>query len=32
MLTYSIVDRGTIIIDGLDEQTGDKATFDGPLL
>ncbi len=29
MLTYSIVDRGTIIIDGLDEQTGDKAFFEG---
>ena len=29
MLTYAIVDRGTIIIDGLDEQTGDKAFFGG---
>ncbi len=29
MLTYSLGDRGTIIIDGLEEQTGDKAFFGG---
>jgi hypothetical protein len=29
MLTYAIVDRGTIRIDGLDDQTGDKAWFQG---
>jgi hypothetical protein len=29
MLTYSIVDRGTITIDGLAKQTGDKAFFGG---
>lgn len=29
MLTYAIVDRGTISLDGLDDQTGDKAWFHG---
>ncbi len=29
MLTYSLVDRGTIRIDGLEDQTGDRATFEG---
>ena len=29
MLTYSLVDRGTVIITGLEEQTGDKAKFQG---
>ena len=29
MLTYSLVDRGTITLDGLDDQTGDKARFRG---
>src|SRR5262245_5004206 len=29
MLTYAIVDRGTIRIDGLDRHTGDKAWFEG---
>ena len=29
MLTYSIVDRGTVIITGLEDQTGDKAKFQG---
>ena len=29
MLTYSLVDRGTVIITGLDGQTGDKAKFQG---
>ena len=29
MLTYSIVDRGTIRIDGLEVQTGDIARFEG---
>ena len=29
MLTYSLVDRGTVIITGLDNQTGDKARFQG---
>src|ERR1039457_5256975 len=29
MLTYSLVDRGTVIITGLDQQTGDKARFQG---
>ena len=29
MLTYSLVDRGTVIITGLDSQTGDKAKFQG---
>jgi len=27
MLTYAIVDRGTIRLDGLDDQTGDKALY-----
>ncbi len=27
MLTYAIVDRGTIRLDGLDDQTGDKARY-----
>jgi len=27
MLTYALVDRGTISIDGLDDQTGDKALY-----
>lgn len=29
MLTYAIVDRGTIILDGLEKQTGDIAWFRG---
>ncbi len=29
MLVYSIVDRGTVIITGLDNQTGDRAKFEG---
>ena len=29
MLTYSLVDRGTVIITGLDRHTGDKAIFQG---
>lgn len=29
MLTYSIVDRGTVLLDGLDQQTGDIAKFHG---
>ena len=29
MLTYSLVDRGTLVIDGLERQTGDKALFQG---
>lgn len=29
MLTYSLVDRGTVVITGLDRQTGDKAKFQG---
>jgi hypothetical protein len=29
MLTYAMVDRGTVVIDGLDQQTGDKALFQG---
>ncbi len=29
MLTYAMVDRGTVVIDGLDQQTGDKAFFHG---
>ncbi len=29
MLTYAMVDRGTVSITGLDRQTGDKAEFDG---
>jgi hypothetical protein len=29
MLTYSMVDRGTVVITGLDVQTGDKAKFQG---
>jgi len=29
MLTYAIVDRGTVTITGLDRQTGDKAFFQG---
>jgi len=29
MLTYALVDRGTITITGLDQQTGDKARFQG---
>jgi hypothetical protein len=29
MLTYSLVDRGTVIITGLEEQTRDKAKFQG---
>ncbi len=29
MLTYSLVDRGTVVITGLEEQTGDKARFQG---
>lgn len=29
MLTYSLVDRGTVRIDGLEEQTGDRAAFAG---
>jgi hypothetical protein len=29
MLTYSLVDRGTVVITGLDRETGDKALFQG---
>ena len=29
MLTYALVDRGTLSIDGLDDQTGDIARFQG---
>jgi hypothetical protein len=29
MLTYALVDRGTIRLNGLDQQTGDKAYVDG---
>ncbi|WP_337177134.1 hypothetical protein [Paludisphaera sp.] len=29
MLTYSLVDRGSLSIDGLQDQTGDKAFFQG---
>ncbi len=29
MLTYALVDRGTVEITGLDQQTGDKAHFEG---
>jgi hypothetical protein len=29
MLTYAMVDRGTVAITGLDQQTGDKAWFQG---
>ncbi len=29
MLTYSLVDRGSIRLDGLDDQTGDKAFYNG---
>jgi hypothetical protein len=29
MLTYAVVDRHTVVLDGLDEQTGDKAFFQG---
>lgn len=29
MLTYSLVDRGTVVLDGLDKQTGDIAWFRG---
>ncbi len=29
MLTYSLVDRGTIRIDGLEQQTGDRALYEG---
>ncbi len=29
MLTYSLVDRGTIVITGLERQTGDRARFQG---
>src|SRR5437879_673311 len=29
MLAYSLVDRGTVRIDGLESQTGDRATFAG---
>ena len=29
MLTYALVDRGTIQLDGLEDQTGDKAMFQG---
>ena len=29
MLTYAMVDRGTVAITGLDQQTNDKAKFDG---
>ena len=32
MLTYSMVDRGTVVITGLDRQTGDKAMVPGPVL
>ena len=29
MLTYALVDRGTVAITGLDQQTNDKAKFEG---
>ena len=29
MLTYALVDRGTVIITGLEQQTGDRARFQG---
>ena len=29
MLTYALVDRGTVVITGLDQQTNDKAWFQG---
>jgi hypothetical protein len=29
MLTYAVVDRGTVVLDGLDTQTGDIARFHG---
>ena len=29
MLTYAMVDRGTVVITGLDQQTGDKAFYRG---
>ena len=29
MLTYALVDRGTVVITGLDQQTNDKALFHG---
>ena len=29
MLTYALVDRGTVSIDGLERQTGDKARYQG---
>lgn len=29
MLTYALVDRGTVSIDGLEQQTGDRATWAG---
>ena len=29
MLTYALVDRGTVCLDGLDRQTGDIAYFQG---
>ncbi len=29
MLTYAMVDRGTVEINGLEQQTGDKARFEG---
>ena len=29
MLTYALVDRGTIRLDGLERQTGDRASFQG---
>ena len=29
MLTYALVDRGTVCLDGLDQQTGDIACFRG---
>ena len=29
MLTYALVDRGTVCLDGLDQQTGDIAYFQG---
>src|SRR5262249_51707147 len=29
MLTYALVDRGTVAITGLEQQTGDKARFQG---
>ena len=32
MLTYALVDRGTVAITGLDQQTNDKAKFQRPVL